>query len=1158
MCEKAGSDSYANDSRRSREYKELIEEKLNLVVQASQIGLWDMDIVKDAQFGVSYIVTWSDEYRQILGYEDRNDFPDALASWRDRLHPDDKDKVMQALDSYLLDQTGMVRYDVEYRFLKKNGEYAYYHDFCKRMPDKSGGSAHIVGALTETTGQRRQGQLLQALNNAVASLLTTDDEALFETVLMQCMAAIGDCLAADRVQLWRNEMQDMVFCFVHQYEWLSEYGQLFGPCAVGLNFPYTTIPEWETTLSRNDCINGPVSKLSQANQIFLAPYGMKSIVVIPLFFHENFWGFFSIDDCRIERSFSEQEIDILRSAGLMMVSAFDRVKQTAVINEIHQRTRIMLDATPLCCTLFDTDIHCIDCNDEAVKLFQLKDKQEYLERFFDLFPEYQHDGQRSKEKARAAIKDVFQTGRFFSEWMHRLPDGTPVPVEVTLVRVRDGDSYVVAGFTRDLREHNRMMKDIEQRDVLFSAVNNATTYLLQAEVDEFESALWSSMGMMAYAVDADRVRLWRNHEENGELYCTQMYEWSEGAEPTQNTSVSLEVSYRQDLPGWEESLSRGQCINEIVSKMPSEEGSRFAEQGILSLLIVPVFLRDTFWGFVGFNDCHQERLFTKNEESILWNGSLLITNALLRNEMTQELASALEKARAASEAKGSFLSNMSHEIRTPLNAIVGMTMIGKSASNTERKDYAFEKIEEASSHLLGVINDILDMSKIEANKLELSFAEFNFEKMLQNVVNIIGFRINEKSQKLTVNLDPNIPERFLGDDQRLSQVLTNLLSNAIKFTPESGAITMNLHLKGEENGLCLLEITVVDTGIGISPDQQQRLFSSFEQAESSTSRKYGGTGLGLAISKRIVELMQGDLWVNSELGKGSTFGFTVKLNRVSNSDSALTADSRLQNIRMLVVDADTEELDYFKSLTQKMSLSCDTALTGEEALALLREEEPYDIYFVDWQMADMDAIELAAAIRARGVNEPVLAMISAYEWIAVEQAAIAAGIDGYLAKPIFPSSVMECLVNHISAKILSSSVMPEAEQTETYDGFRILLADDVEINREIVQALLEPTHIQIEYAANGVEVLQLYRLSPTSYDMIFMDIQMPEMDGYEATQLIRASGLPNAADIPIVAMTANVFKEDIERCLASGMNYHIGKPIDYVELMKKLKRYLKG
>ena len=707
--------------------------------------------------------------------------------------------------------------------------------------------------------------------------------------------------------------------------------------------------------------------------------------------------------------------------------------------------------------------------------------------------------------------------------------------------------------------------DIEQRDRLFIAVNNAVTYLLQAEVDQFENALWRSMGVLADAVNTDRVRLWRNFRKNDKLYCTQLYEWSEGAEPSQGTDITIEVPYEENLPGWEEKLTKNECINGIVREMPTNIRNRFTTQGIFSLLIVPVFLHNDFWGFVGFNDCHRERLFTANEESILRSASLLITNALMRNEMTQELTAAVDKAFAANQAKSQFLSSMSHEIRTPLNAIVGMTMIGKSASSLEKKDYAFEKIESASTHLLGVINDVLDMSKIEANKLELSDVEFDFEMMIKKVVNVIAFRVNEKGLLFRVKLDPNIPQMLIGDDQRLAQIITNLLSNAVKFTPESGSVSLNAQFIEEENNLCMIKMEVTDSGIGISPEQQKKLFQSFNQAENDTTRKYGGTGLGLAISKRIIEMMNGEVWIESVLGAGATFAFTVKLGRAPDKAGQPVYIKRTETIRMLVVDDEPDSLEFFEVLAQRMNLICDTTTDAEEALRLLDRNPAYDICFIDLRMPMMDGITLAHTITTSREKKPVIIIISAYDWNSIEQDAKTAGVNGFLPKPLFASDVVECVNKYVGIQENAAYGGDAQEQDESFPGHRILLAEDVEINREIVVTLLEPTQLEIDCAADGDEALRLFSAAPEKYGMIFMDMQMPVMDGLEATRRIRAleaelgksrynGNLRN--QIPIIAMTANVFREDIERCIDAGMNDHIGKPIDYNEMLVKLKKYL--
>ncbi|MDR2357302.1 MAG: response regulator [Oscillospiraceae bacterium] len=516
------------------------------------------------------------------------------------------------------------------------------------------------------------------------------------------------------------------------------------------------------------------------------------------------------------------------------------------------------------------------------------------------------------------------------------------------------------------------------------------------------------------------------------------------------------------------------------------------------------------------------------------------------------------EAEAASRSKSEFLANMSHEIRTPMNAVIGMTAIAKGSAEPERKDYCLEKIEEASAHLLGVINDILDMSKIEANKLELSFEEFNFEKMLQKVVGVINFRADEKHQDFTVYIERQIPVNMIGDDQRLAQVVTNLLSNAVKFTPEGGVVRLDARLLGEDGGVCTVRIAVKDTGIGISREQQSRLFGSFQQAESSTARRFGGTGLGLAISKRIVEMMGGEIWVTSEPGEGAEFAFTVRLKRGAGEQrSVLGPGVNRENLRVLAVDDAADIREYFKEIMQRFNISCDTAACGDEAVDRIARDGAYDVYFVDWRMPNMDGVELARKIKENSARNCVVIMISASELGIIENEAREAGVDRFLQKPLFPSAIADCLNECLGVSGKDADEDTRQGEAESFAGYTLLLAEDVEINREIVLALLEPTRLDVDCAENGVKALEMFRRQPERYDMIFMDVQMPEMDGYEATSRIRALDAPRAKEIPIVAMTANVFREDVEKCIDAGMDDHVGKPLDFDEVMVCLRKYLR-
>ena len=538
-----------------------------------------------------------------------------------------------------------------------------------------------------------------------------------------------------------------------------------------------------------------------------------------------------------------------------------------------------------------------------------------------------------------------------------------------------------------------------------------------------------------------------------------------------------------------------------------------------------------------------------------------IGSIILLKDITQSKL-VIEATQIASRAKSDFLSSMSHEIRTPLNAIIGMISIGMSAKDIEKKDYCFERAYGASQHLLGVINDILDISKIEANRFELSYSVFDFEKMLMNISNLANVRAEEKRLNFVVHFNSSVPAYIESDELRLSQVITNLLTNAIKFTPEKGTVVLDIEKVEVTGDEVELKIGVSDTGIGISKEQQERLFSSFNQADANITKKYGGTGLGLAISKRIVESMGGKIWIESELGNGAKFIFTIKAKLHEEIPRAkLSANIRVEDIRILAVDDSAETRDYFLHVTEALSLPCDIAACGVEALDMIqnKKDAPYNLFFIDWQMPDMDGIELTKKIREINGDNSCTILISVADWNIIKEEAVAAGVKHFVSKPIFPSTLINAVNTCIGTELYNSADREQYNAPRRkYDFYKytLLIAEDIEINREIISAILEETDISIEYAENGKIAVSMFSEQPEKYDLILMDVNMPEMDGYEATRAIRALDMERAKGIPIIAMTANVFKEDIERCLTAGMNDHTGKPINIDALLTVLEKYL--
>jgi signal transduction histidine kinase/CheY-like chemotaxis protein len=578
-----------------------------------------------------------------------------------------------------------------------------------------------------------------------------------------------------------------------------------------------------------------------------------------------------------------------------------------------------------------------------------------------------------------------------------------------------------------LRERTKVIasaRSLLYRDRLRTAVNELATALLNTGVEEFDAVFKRSIGELAFYLDIDRVVIWQNTEKDGRLCYQGVFQWA--SDPAVELS---EVVYPYTAtPGWYPVLVKNEAISGSLANMDPVIRETLEPYGIRSLLLIPSFYQNRFEGFVSFDDRHRERDFSQDEIEIMRSAALILTNAMIRNQTNASLVEAREEAMTSNRAKSEFLSNMSHEIRTPLNAITGMITIAKSTDDVSRKNECLDKMEEASIHLLGIINDVLDMSKIEANKLELVPGDFLFGRLIDRIVAMNTFQIRQKNLRFELEKAAEIPDALYGDEQRIGQVITNIFANAIKFTPEGGAVSLRTRLLDSSPlGRYLVGITVSDSGIGISAEQMDRLFKPFQQAESTTSRRFGGTGLGLVISKRIVDLMGGSISVESEPGVGSSFELVIPLE-----------DAR---------DA----------------------------------VECFDAYMTSQQELPNDAV---------------------------------------------------------------------------FAGHRILLAEDIEVNREIVSVLMEPTGIEIECASNGIEALRLFEQEPRRYDLILMDMQMPEMDGLEATRRIRALADPWAQEVPIIALTANVFKEDIAQCMSAGMNDHLGKPLDQTRVVATLRTYL--
>jgi len=871
------------------------------------------------------------------------------------------------------------------------------------------------------------------LNKMAVTFLSQSRES-FETMMTEGVSLIADMIKIDRMSIWRNFEKPDGLHTSQIYRWDKKSGGTTDPTDFFIDVKYSQLaPRWENHLKSDQTINSPVSELPELEAKMLKSFGVVSLYNTPIFINEAFWGFVLFEDRHNERYFDDDSTEIMRSSALLCTNTVIRAEMEQRIANVNIFNRATLDASPVGFTIFDENLNIIDANNAILNIFGC-DKQYYIDHFFELAPEFQPNGDNSLEKLREIIKRTLNGNNFLIEWIHRSPLGEIIPFEVTLTRAKYMDKYVALSYLYDLRNIKKMTEELRRQSQQLK--ERLEQQELISEISRNFVSSGETQGLISEAIaklgnyyKVSRVVIFNLDYQSG--IATLAYLWSSSGKLTHRENFNTRSIIKSSFP---ERLYNSttvpilSCPDTMSSKI--EEFHDMLQDNTNAFICAPLYVEGLLWGFLAVEQCLTPRQWSDNEKSFVAMTASTIAGAITLDIYNTKLKDAVTKVMAASKAKSEFLSNMSHEMRTPMNAIINMTVIGKKADNIERKDYALDKIGEASTHLLGVINDILDMSKIEAKKFEIVLVKFNFEKMISGVIGVNKFRIEEKHQKLMVKIDNDIPKLLISDDQRLSQIITNLLGNAVKFTPENGSITLDASFLREENGVCTIQISVTDTGIGISKEAQSHLFQSFQQAETSTARTFGGTGLGLSISKSFVEMMGGKIWVESEEGRGSTFAFTIQAGR------------------------------------------------GIEV------EERHDL---------KDTMK---------------------------------------------------------------------ESNNDFSGHRILLVEDMEINREIVLMLLESTNLEIDCAENGLQAVEMFIEEPGRYEIIFMDVHMPGMDGYEATGQIRKyeeklkSEENQHQRVPIVAMTANVFKEDIEHCINAGMDNHLGKPLDFEIVMDKLRHYL--
>jgi len=1022
-----------------------------------------------------------------------------------------------------------------------------------------------IGQLAKTIhssidGQRHQRQLLDAVNTVAAVLLSTSSKDNFEVSLQKGMGLIGSCLDVDRVYIWQNEKKGGELFFIKKFEWANNAGLDYSPVPIDTFFPYSSNPEWEKTFSQGKYLNGPLHTLSQNSRNFLADFGIKSILMIPLFQQEQFWGFVGFDDCHNDRFFFDDEINILRSLGLMMVSAMNRNVQARQLLQAHKRTQILLDAMPLSCQLWTKDARLFDCNEEAVKLFKVRDKQDFINRFWELSPEYQEDGELSYEKAMLYIDKAFSEGRVVFEWMHQIHDGAKIPAEVTAVRLKFEEEDIVAVYARDLREYKQMMREIDNRDYLLNTVNNVAAILLQSETGDFENGLHHCMGMLADAVKADRVYIWKNQIKDGQLYCTQIFEWSECVEPQQGKEITVDISYSENMPGWEENLSKGYCIHTFVSNMSPQEQAQLSPQGIMSIFIIPIFVQNDFWGFIGYDDCHRERLFSQDEQSILHSASMLIASSWLRNEISLDIRATADKLEAVIANYSGVIWCVDQNNKVTLFNGRYLNEQGFDHENFENRDMGdalqdirFFSVSDSVRKTFSLGSQDLNYA---VNDRMYSIRTTPIYDESGNVISIMG-SFDDVTDRTRLQLEL---KEALEEAQNANSAKSNFLArmshemrtplNAIIGLSELTLSASNLDVEssanlGKINNAGITLLSTVNHILDISKIEAGK----FELVPVEYNFP---SMLNDAITQSIIYKDE------------KPVKFTLDID--DKFPATLYGDDL--RIKQILNNLLSNAFKYTKEGRVELSITCSTENSAMAWICIsirdtgigIKSNDLMDV-FTDYAQMDLSNNR---RIEGTGLGLPITKKI-------VEMMDGSITVESKYGKgSVFTARFRQKV---IGTAVIGSEVADNLKNFHYSDQkrhqasrmmrinlnyARVLVVDDVETNLDVAKGMLKPYGMKVDCLTSGREAINAIRSEKVRYNAIFMDHMMPEMDGIEATRVIREEiGTEYARTVPIIALTANAIMGNEEIFLQNGFQAFISKPIEIERLDAVIREFVR-
>jgi PAS domain S-box-containing protein len=715
---------------------------------------------------------------------------------------------------------------------------------------------------------------------------------------------------------------------------------------------------------------------------------------------------------------------------------------------------------------------------------------------------------------------------------------------------------------RDEAMHSEIANDLQRKEKLLMSVSQGIDLLLKAP--DFEQALPEAFRMLGSAAGVDRVYLFENSvNSRGEKVTSQRFEWTSGTSNAQIDNPHLQNLPFGNVTEFTDAIEKHSMFYGKVNAMPQRLKEFLSEQDILSILILPIFVDNMFWGFIGFDECKYERDWTEAERSILLSFAATLASLIQRHKTEQELMQAKNEAVIATTAKSQFLAQMSHEIRTPLNGILGIIELAQMTPLSPTQRSYLDVAQNSANDLLDLINDILDFSKIEAGKLHIENSTFDLHDLVDKAVHVLVGKLKENRLELFCDIDPSVPRRLIGDPLRLRQILMNLLSNAIKFT-EKGEILVRIETSQPINkDRITLRMSVSDTGIGIREDMLEAVFETFRQV-NDTSKRFSGSGLGLAITRSLSEMMGGHIGVESKFGQGSTFivtlPFAIAENQEKDSDSLKWFFLK----SILVVDDNRTNLRILEGMLKAEAKVVETCMDPRQVCTILqnaeRENRPFELLVLDYVMPHIDGIQLAEKILHSGIlsKPPIILMLSSADDPNVMMKAREMGICSCITKPVTLERLRQGLLC-----IRGTVPKPEEQPVSTpvkdsgngnTKPITILIAEDNLVNRKISKEYLRPLGYKIIEAGNGMEAVTRYQ--EQNIDLILMDVQMPELDGYGASRRIRELEKDRTRRIPIIAITAFATAGYREKCLSAGMDDYLPKPFKRAELLQLINQYL--